>query len=693
MRSELYFQSSPWLILLCLALGAVYAFLLYQPQPSWSQTINRLLAVLRGALISLIAFLILSPMVRNWDTRREKAKVVLAVDNSTSMKSAGAELLQTIKSARRRLLDEGYEVAIQSFTNTDSDQPLDSLRFTATTTDLSSLLGSIRTTYEGQHLTDVLLISDGIVNKGISPAYGTYPFAIHSVGVGDTIPKRDVKVKEVVANRIAYLGNTFPIQADIVADGYAGQRLNVLLKQGGKVLETKSVSVGSPNFFESLTFTTAAQQKGVQHYTIEVGALGGEFTLLNNRREVYIDVIDGRERILLLALSPHPDIKALRTIIEKSKNYELDLRILSTVNSLDDVLQKSYDLIILHQLPDAGGWANAYLQQLYQKNTTPIFYIVGNQSAVSGVSAQSRAIQVAANPGQYDKVTGHFNSAFDLLQLSAERLSLLDRLPPLSVPFGEYKLSVGSEVVLFQRVGSVETTKPLFVLNTSNDRKVAVLMGEGLWQWRLEEFSLTEKQEVVDELFMKVMQLLSVKEDKRKFRVYPIRSEFELGERVVFQTEIYNDIYEKIYGQEVQLQIKDEQGKTSSYSYTNSADAPRFELSGLGEGAYTYRAMVNLRTGQEQVVGQFIVQDIPLESITATADFALLRQLSQNTGGQFSDLDGLDALVTGLIANRPPDRLQSSEELVELIQVKWLLLLLILLASIEWALRKYSGGY
>ena len=331
MRSELYFQSSPWLILACLALGAVYAFILYQPQPAWSKAVNTLLALVRGSLISLIAFLILSPMVRHWNTSREKAQVVLAVDNSSSMKEQSKGILEALNRTKAELLDGGYEVAFHTFSGV-VDTP-DSIRFSHNSTDLSALLSQLRSTYEGRHLTDVLLVSDGIINKGISPAYGNYPFAVHTVGVGDTTAKRDVKIKEVVANRIAYLGNSFPIQADIIADGFAGQRITVLLKQAGRVLETKSLLVASSAFFESVTFSTTALQKGVQHYTIEVGALAGEHTLLNNRREVYIDVIDGRERILLLALSPHPDIKALRAIIEKSKNYELDVRILSATTS------------------------------------------------------------------------------------------------------------------------------------------------------------------------------------------------------------------------------------------------------------------------------------------------------------------------------------------------------------------------
>ncbi|WP_247234557.1 VWA domain-containing protein [Telluribacter sp. SYSU D00476] len=692
MRSELFFTTSPWFIPLCLLVGAIYAYLLYKPEPSWSKRLNIFLAVLRGTLVSIICFLLLSPLVRSTDNTVDKAKIVLAVDNSQSTAQLGQPALSFLNEARQRLADQGYEVSVQTLDQAAAEVALDSVKFNQKTTDLSGLLNNVRSNYEGRNLTDVILLSDGIVNQGVSPAYGNYPFKVHTVAIGDTVPKRDVQIRNVTANRVAYLGNQFPIQADVVANGFGGRSTTISLRQGGRTIATQNVVIDKNDYFKSVTFNTSSAQKGVQHYTVEVGGIAGEFTPRNNRREVYIDIIDGREKILLLALAPHPDIKALRSIIEQNENYELDVRALSAETNLNDILEKPYDLVILHQLPDVGGVGNEYVRRLMQKNT-PIFFILGNQSAPAATSTLSRTVQIAGNPGQIDKVTGRFNNSFQLLNLDATGLDLLERLPPLSVPFGEYRLAPGSEVVLYQRVGSVATTKPLLALNTAGDRKVAILAGEGLWQWRQEEFSITEKQVIVDELFRKVIQLLSVKEDKRKFRVYPISAEFDAGETVTFQTEVYNDIYEKIYGQEVHLDITDESGKSQTYTYTHSAENPRFEISGLGEGVYRFKATANMRGGQQDVSGQFVVRDIEIEALNTTADFGLLRELAQRTGGEFVQPNTLESLVQMMTANRPPDRLESSEEMVELVHLKWLFFLLLLLAATEWGLRKYSGSY
>ncbi|MFD1142909.1 VWA domain-containing protein [Larkinella insperata] len=694
MRSELYFQSSPWWLLVCLAVGAVYAFALYQSNAGWSQRMNLALAAFRFLVVSMVCFLLLNPLIRSIQTVTEKPKVVLAIDNSESMTAGGrAQLDRALEAAsqlRERLTGEDIDVSVQTLGDSLVAGDLKTVAFNRRTTDLSNLLGGIRTAYEGRNLTDVVLISDGIANQGLSPTFGRYNFAVHTVGVGDTIPKRDVQLKDAVANKIAYLGNQFPIQADVASFGFQGQTGTVVLRQNGRELSRQTVNFNRPETFQQLTFQTSSNQKGMQHYVVEVLPLSGEFSPRNNRRDVYIDIIDGKEKILLLALSPHPDIKAFRNIIEKNQNYELDIRILN--GGTADIPDKVYDLVILHQLPDNQNAGAAVVQKALQKNT-PVLFVLGNQSGLQSFNGLNPVMQIVAGGGQTDKVTGRFNPDFRQLNLDAQKLTLLDRLPPMLVPFGDFKLSPGSEVVLWQQVGSVRTNKPLLALNISSQRKAAVLAGEGLWEWRLEEFALTDNQAVVDELLQKVMQLVSIKEDRRKLRVYPIRNEFLAGEKVVFETEMYNDIYEKLYDRPVRLEITNERDVPRSFNYTPTASNSRFEVSSLPEGVYRFRATASLNGRTETATGEFIVREQQLEAINTTADHLMLRQLAQQTGGRFYNAATLAALADDLVSRKPAGRLSSNEALNELINLRWIFFLILLLISAEWGLRKYHGAY
>lgn len=692
MRSELFLQTPSWFILLCLLAGAAYAFLLYQPSGNWNRSVNYALAGLRAVVVAAVCFLLLNPLVRKIETSVDKAKVVFAIDNSESVKAYGQPLLKQISEAAKVLSDEGFEVSFQTLNRSAQVASADSVRFDQNKTDLSALLQNVKNNFEGRNLTDVVLLSDGIVNQGVSPSFNQYPFKVSTLAVGDTVPKLDIRIKDAVHNRIAYLGNDFPIRVEIVANGLAGKSTSVSLKQGGQVIATQKVLIDRQAYFGTFDFKTASKQKGVQHYTIELAGVPGEASSRNNRRDVYIDMIDGRQRILLLALAPHPDIKALRSLIERNDNYELDVNILTISANPNQPITKPYDLVILHQVPNVLGLGNGLIRKFIDANT-PLFYILGNQSAVPLVNSVSKSLMINVNKGQTDKVAARYNPAFQQLNFNDESMALLERLPPLAVPYGEYSIAPGTESILFQRVGKLNTTKPLLVLNTSGDQKTAVLAGEGIWQWRQEEFALTGKQEVVDNLFQKLIQILSVRNDKRKFRAYTVRPEFEAGEQVTFQTEIYNDIYEPIYGQEVKLDIVDEKGRKREFGYTHSLENPRFNVSGLPEGVYRFQASTALRTGMETVTGQFIVRRVDLETNHSTADFAMLRELSDRNGGSFLTPSSLAAFVKNMKDKRPANRLDSAEEMVELIHLKWIFFLLVVLLGLEWGLRKYLGGY
>ena len=733
MRSDVIFQSSPWWILVCLLVGAVYAIAMYQPLArlrfpagtgsrvagtggtvgGFDKRTTYGLAALRFVVVSLLCFLLLNPLIRSLRTLTEKPKVVLAIDNSESVAAAGRPALNRalagLQAIRQQLTARGLDVSVRTFGDTvanDAGTDLTQIPFTQRTTDLSGLLSGIRSDYEGRNLTDVVLVSDGIFNQGVSPTFGQYPFAVQAVGLGDTIPKRDIQLKGIVANRIAYLGNQFPVQAEVVSNGFQGRSATVVLRQNGRELGRQSINFGGntsgtapadrPDRFNQLTFQTTATQKGIQHYVVEVLPQPGEFSTRNNRQDVYIDIIDGKEKVLLLALTPHPDVKAIRNLLEKNQNYEVDVRIMTGMTDPNPPADKVYDLLILHQIPDNGGFGNDLVRRYLARNT-PVLFVLGGQSALGPFNTLNAVMQVNAQSNQSDKVTGVFNPDFKQLNLDPARLELLSKLPPMAVPYGEFKLQPGSEVVLWQQVGSVRTTKPLLAINvtggTDRARKTAVLAGEGLWAWRLEEYALTDKQEVVDELVQKVIQLISVKEDRRKLRVYPIRNEFVAGEKVIFETELYNDIYERLYDKPVRLEISDEKGITRSYNYTPTVANSRFEISRLPQGAYRFRATVNVNGKTEQSAGQFVVRDLQLEALNTTADHGLLRQLAQQTGGQFYSSARIDDLVRNLTASPRPARLTSTEEMNEIINWRWLFFVVLTLATVEWGLRKFYGGY
>lgn len=692
-RFQFTLQQSPWFILVCLLTGALYAFILYQKKSPWGMQLNWLLAVARFFVVSTICFLlILNPFVRQVKNTYEKPTVVFAIDNSESIRyNNSAQSLTKLTGELQKLANElktnRIDVEIQDLTGATAPlKNINDIKFTHPHTNLSEMLTGIKNNYENRNIDKVVLVSDGIINRGLSPAYSNFNFQLYTVALGDTTPKKDIRMQSVLANKVAYLGNQFPLVAEVENNGFANRRVNVYLSQNGKVLEQQSLQFKEDGDIQTVTFYTQAKIKGLQHYVVSVDVLEGEFTPNNNSRDVYIEVIDGKEKILLVAASPHPDIKAIRSALENNENYSFDVHILG-VNVLKP---EKYDLVIFHQIPGINAGGEKLVEQF---SNIPQWFILGSQSNLNLFNKVNKGAKVIGRFGRMDMVTPVYNKNFTRFTFERDKISKFDKLPPAAVPFAEYNLGSSSEVILFQRVGNVETNKPLLIVSQNENTKTAVLMGEGIWQWRLEEFSLNDSHESFDELINKIIQFLSAKEDKRRLRVYPINNEFYDFEKVVFETELYNEIYERVYDQKVNLSITDGSGKVRNYSFTPSEGSSRFEISGLPKGVYSYSASVAVKGKVEQAAGQFTVRDMQLEDLNHTADHNLLRQLATKTEGKFFYPGQLGELKKSLLADKKPDLIHSSEEISEMINLRWLFFFLLVLVAMEWLIRKRQGSY
>jgi len=696
--TNLFTEYSPYFLILCVLAGLIYAALLYTKEAPWSLWLNRVLAAMRFLLVATICFLLLNPFIRLIKNYFEKPIIVFAIDNSQSIPlatdtTATNKLKNDLDLLAKELKEKEFEVSIQTLDEAKTNESIASVKFDKQTTNLGGLLSAVQNNYENKNLASIVLLSDGIYNQGVAPTYSSYNVNIHTIGIGDTVVQSDLNLKAAYHNKIAYLGNKFPIVAEINNTGFLGKQTSVVLSQNGNVLESKTINFTKENDLQQVQFLVEAKEKGMSHYVLDLKALGGEFTTRNNTKHIYIDILDSREKILLVAASPHPDIKAIRAAIEKNENYQLDVFIPELMPAEQLKKNEKYDLVIFHQLPAKRGvMANNLLKELMAKNFPSIF-IIGGETNLANFNNLQIGVTILSSGFQTDKVTPAFNPNFNRFSFSDEHKSVVARYPPITVPFGDYKLAQNTEVILYQRVGSLTIDKPLIIANENNDKKRAVIIGEGLWQWRLQEYAKNENQEAFDEFFSKLMQYVSAKEDKRKFRVNTTSNEYFGGESILFETEVYNDIYEKIIGQKIDLQLIDEKGQRTVYTYTNASDGFRYRLNGLPQGIYKFKANTTIDGKVESASGEFTIKELQMEALNTTADFNLLRQLSKQSNGIFVGSQNLETLKNKLLTAQAQSIIHSSEDVSELINLKWLFYGLIILVSIEWFIRKFRGSY
>lgn len=87
---NLTFQYPTWYLLLCIALGLGYAFTLYFRDKTFAEQhpqLHKLLGVLRFLAVTILAFLLMEPLLKSLLTETKKPVVVLAQDESESVEA------------------------------------------------------------------------------------------------------------------------------------------------------------------------------------------------------------------------------------------------------------------------------------------------------------------------------------------------------------------------------------------------------------------------------------------------------------------------------------------------------------------------------------------------------------------------------------------------------------------------------
>ena len=84
------------------------------------------------------------------------------------------------------------------------------------------------------------------------------------------------------------------------------------------------------------------------------------------------------------------------------------------------------------------------------------------------------------------------------------------------------------------------------------------------------------------------------------------------------------------------------------------------------------------------------MEEVNLEEVTLVADHALMNTLAATTGGMMLTPDSLDRLPE-LLAGRNDIRsmIYHHTRYTDLLNVPWVLLLILLLFTLEWGVRKY----
>ena len=682
-----------WFFLFCLLAGFSYSIFLYWKDKKLNETsiwLTRLMATFRFFAVTVLSFLLLSPLLKSTNREVEKPIIIIAQDNSESL-IVGKDSSFIKKEYKEKLqklindLGDKYEVRTYSFADKIKEiTSSDSLKFNEKQTDFSSFFDEIETRYSNRNVGAIIVSSDGLFNKGSNPVYSSEKIktTIYTVALGDTTVNKDIILLKTEHNRLAYLGNEFPIEIVVNAKQLKGKTTTLTVSKGEATLFNQTINLNSDAFILTIPVLLQAKEVGLQHYKVKLSTLPEEVSFANNAADVFIEVLDARQKILILSDAPHPDVAAIKESIESNQNYEVESYLLSDF----DKSLKKYNLVILHSLPSMQNPASKILTELNNADI-PVW-------SFSGANA---LLQTDLTKPTYTQKTNEVEPVLDqnfpLFTISDEFRKTVKDFPAVVCPFTTYQTENNSNVLFYQRIGIVDTKKPLMLFNNVGENKIAIFTGEGIWRWRLQDFAAHNNHNLFDEFISKTVQYLSVKADKSFFRITGPTSFLE-NEAIQLEAEVYNESYELINEPEVNITISNSENKKFPFSFSKTSNAYRLNAGMMPVGEYSYEAKVKIGEKIFLQHGKFSVSALQIELTNTTADHQLLFTLAKKHNGEMVYPKDLDKLVNKLNSRDDIKPISYSEKkLTDLINLKWIFFLILALLSVEWFMRKRNGAY
>lgn len=719
---SLSFGVSPLFLIPCALIAALLAFwVYYNTVPRVSRPKQTLLSLLRFTSLFLVLFLLFEPILQNLIRTERPPVLAVLVDDSQSLTLHGSAESDSLiraplmRQAINAFSEDNIPGDIHFYRFSDRTTPFvntsaainDSLRFVGERTNMSQALDYVRDHLKDENLQGVLLLSDGQFNTGRNPAFQAerYPIPIHTVVVGDTTQKKDVQIRRVTTNEIAYVDDILPIQAGIISEDYAGERVTVSLYEGGNLLQSENITLQPGTTEIPVDLEHTPESPGLHRYTISVSQLPGEATTRNNTQSFVVRVLENKKRILLLAASPEPDVAAIQQLLSLDANLQVDPYVQKSrsefynTSSLDSL--SSYDAVILLGYP--GNAANPQIARqvagaisdglpamfILSRQTNLQLYkdIFGSIMPATPRTVRTNLVESAITP----TLEGFQHPIFQIPDLNESYWALL---PPLIFNDNRWISSPDARVLATHKVRGIQLDDPLLAIQNRNKHRTAALLGAGTWRWKNLPEDLEDAGPIWPTLFTNTLQWITTREDDRPVRVTPLEDLFSGESSILFSGQVYDESLNPVDGASLEVTVIASDGIEYPYTMKPIGNGNYIlDAGALPEGTYTYRSVATrngIDLGTDE--GTFAVGSLTLEFNETQANGVLMRSIAQRSGGVFFNIESISDLSSHLQQSETFRSVFFEERIeTELWQRYLFLVVIIILLSIEWFIRKRSG--
>lgn len=604
----------------------------------------------------------------------------------------------------------------------------------ASGTDLSSALRDRSAEVGPDDNIAAVLISDGRHNRGDSPEnlakiLGNRGMKVFTLSVGTSTPPQDLSITDVDVPDSVFHESRAKGTITLNDNMESGQRFTLAIQREGRtVWEKELLTERNPartipyDFPIKELVSDEIQSRDADlklaavplNLEVSVTELAGEKDTSNNRSPLRFAAITEKPRALILEGRPRWEFRYLRNALERDASWDLNgllaggggeerpWRRGKLAGQFPDDLETlySYHLIIVGDLPmtmltpEEQQWLHDYVEKrgggiiFIDGRRTPLAFYrrtpLGNLFPVEWSTGSLNAREIKLEFTASETVAGPVSLVAGTEQNKRIWASLHGPrhvAPATALP--------GSEVLL--KASSGEREADAIVFRRQGAGRVLYLGHDESWRWRYgigdhyhQKFWnqiarwIMEPSFPVEDKYVALDSgaLMYDPGDKARVRVRLRDAEGRLILNANAQAEIYNN------GEKI--------ASVALEGDANSGGIFRGETAPLNEGDYEVKVRVDgLPEDQMKAKTFFTVQaGGGGEMANLAANEALLRNVAQNSGGQFFREEDISQLFEQI---KPLSKGRIIESETLLWQSYWWFMPIVLLLTIEWAVRKRAG--
>ena len=230
--------------------------------------------------------------------------------------------------------------------------------------------------------------------------------------------------------------------------------------------------------------------------------------------------------------------------------------------------------------------------------------------------------------------------------------------PPLHSEFGAVNFNIPFEPLFYKRINTSVIDEPLMAtFETTNFREV-VLLGEGIWRWRAQEYLNQETFQEFDNFLGKAIQYITT--NKRRTRLVVNYESFYDGNSYIrIGAQFFNKNYEFDNKASLTISLKNtETQQVTNIPFILKQSIYEVDLSNFSAGDYDFTVSAN--DGEVIDSGHIKILDFKVEEQFLNANVTKLQQVATNSGGSSYFIANPNELFTNLMNDQRFTTIQRS---------------------------------